>query len=108
MIPVTSPDQRVRAPARRFSEDRLKDPPTGKDPETAAARLATPWLTNSLLALHRWPSSSANTLAMDAGSAKPTRAMRIPPTSSEPVDPQGRSSERAGRPVGTSPTTGPA
>ena len=106
--PVTRPDQWLCAPDRRFREDRLNEPPTGNPPESAEATLARPWLTNSRSALQGCRSVAANTRAMDAGSAKPTRAMTIPATRTLPVDPHGRSRPRSGKPVGTSPTTGPS
>ena len=105
---MTRPDQRVWAPARRFNDERLNEPPTGKEADAAAATLANPWLMNSRSADHRWPSSSANTREIDAASANPTKAMTTPATATEPNSPQGRSSPKSGRPVGMSPTRGPS
>ena len=51
--PVTAPARRVRAPACRFRELRENEPPTGKPPDTAEARLAAPWLTSSWFASQR-------------------------------------------------------
>ena len=57
--PVIAPDQGLVAPAIRLSELRENEPPTGKAPDTAEARLATPWLTISRLAFQRRRSAAA-------------------------------------------------
>ena len=57
--PVMAPDQALVAPASRLSALREKEPPTGNAPDTAAARLATPWLTISRLAFHGRRSAAA-------------------------------------------------
>jgi hypothetical protein len=80
--PVTAPLHADLAPANRFRALREKDPPTGKPPVNAAATLAAPWETNSRLASQCRRSWPAKLRAMAAGSAKPTRAITAPATSS--------------------------
>ena len=81
-MPVTAPLQRLCPPARRLSELRENEPPTGKPPENAAATFATPWPTNSRSESHRSRSSAANVRAIEPASAYPTTAITVPETSS--------------------------
>ncbi len=102
--PTMAPDQRVCPPAILAIDVREKEPPIGKPPEMPEARLATPWLTSSRLALHGSRSAEANMRAIDAGSANPTSATTSAGTTSEGTSAHGRSSETGGKVAGISPT----
>src|ERR671925_1169856 len=79
--PLIAPLHWVRAPAKRLSELRDNEPPTGKPPTAPAARLAIPWLTNSRFGSQLVRSEVAKVRAMAEASAKPTTAITSPGTS---------------------------
>ena len=106
--PVMAPDHPLVAPAMRLSELRENEPPTGKAPETAEARLATPWLTISRLAFHGSRSAAAKVRAMAAGSAKPTSAMTAAGSSRLGAFDHGKSRLKGMNPPSRSPTLEPA
>ncbi len=101
------PVQRLCAPASLATELRANDPPTGNPPENAAAMLATPWLRNSRFGSHGSRSWAAKVRAMAAGSAKPTRAMTMPGTSSSESELHGKLADSGGNPSGMLPIKAP-
>ena len=106
--PVIAPDQGDSAPANLFNELRPKEPPTGKAFESAAAKLATPWLTNSLFGFHADLWSLENVFAIEAGSANPIMAITIAGNISSHVEPQSKLNLNGTKPLFISPTTGPS
>ncbi len=106
-MPVTRPDHRLCAPARRFRLVREREPPTGSPPVTAATTFAIPLDRNSLSASQCWRSSDAKTLEIDTPSAKPITEITSPGTIKAGSISQGRSIDRIGKPDGISPTVAP-
>ena len=96
-----------RLAAKRLISVREKEPPTGNAPESAAAMLATPWLTNSRSAFQMLRVCTAIARAMAAGSANPTSAMTRPGNMRCGISDHGKSNDGIGQAVGMAPTTVP-